>query len=82
MCIRDRAQTQEAIKVGDEVFLPTDEGQPCGKVAQAAASPAGGFEAIVSMQISAFEAGDVRLGQADGPLLTLAPAPYPLLDDI
>jgi len=74
--------TVEPMKAGDEVFLPTDEGQPCGTVAQAAAAPDGGFDAIVSMQISAFDAGDVRLGQVKGPVLTLTPPPYPLLADI
>jgi folate-binding protein YgfZ len=72
----------EPMKAGDEVFLPTGEGQPCGTVAQAAAAPGGGFDAIVSMQISAFDAGDVRLGQVKGPVLTLTPPPYPLLADI
>jgi tRNA-modifying protein YgfZ len=70
------------MKAGDEVFLPSDEGQACGTVAQAAPAPAGGFDAIVSMQISAFEAGDVRLGRVDGPTLTLSSAPYPLLADV
>jgi hypothetical protein len=51
-------------------------------VVQAAAAPRGGFDAIVSMQISAFEAGGVRALAADGPLLQLAAAPYPLLADI
>lgn len=74
--------TVEPMKAGDEVFLPTGEGQPCGTVAQAAAAPGGGFDAIVSMQISAFDAGDVRLGQVKGPVLTLTPPPYPLLADI
>jgi len=74
--------SEAALKAGDEVFLPADEGQPSGTVAQAAAAPAGGFDAIVSMQISAFEAGDVRLGRVDGPTLTLSPAPYPLLADV
>jgi len=64
------------------VFLPTGEGQPCGTVAQAAAAPGSGFDAIVSMQISAFDAGDVRLGQVKGPVLTLTPPPYPLLADV
>ena len=74
--------SEAPLQAGDEVFLPADEGQPCGTVAQAAPAPAGGFDAIVSMQISAFEAGGVRLGAVDGPVLTLAPAPYPLLADI
>jgi tRNA-modifying protein YgfZ len=76
------AQANIALKAGDEVFLPTGEGQPCGTVVQAAASPKGGFDALVSMQISAFEAGDVRLGADDGPVLQLSPPPYPLLADI
>lgn len=76
------AHSEAPLQAGDEVFLPTDEGQPCGTVAQAAAAPEGGFDALVSMQISAFEAGDVRLRAVDGPALTLASAPYPLLADI
>ena len=76
------AHADASLQAGDLVFLPADEGQPCGTVAQAAVAPAGGFEAIVSMQISAFETGGVRLGGVDGPLLTLTPPPYPLLDDI
>lgn len=76
------AHADAPMQAGDEVFLTTDEGQPCGTVAQAAAAPTGGFDAIVAMQISAFEAGDVRLGGVDGPLLALTPPPYPLLQDI
>ena len=76
------AHANTPLKAGDEVFLPADEGQPCGSVVQTAASPEGGFDALVSMQISAFEAGDVRLGPADGPVLQLSPPPYPLLTDI
>jgi len=76
------AHCDSPMAAGDEVFAKGDEGQPCGTVAQAAASPTGGFDAIVSMQISAFEAGDVHLGRVDGPSLTLSPPPYPLLADI
>ena len=76
------AHCESSLQAGDEVFVPTDDGQPCGTVAQAAAAPTGGFDAIVAMQISAFEAGDVRLGSVEGPPLALTPAPYPLLDDI
>jgi len=76
------AHADAPMQAGDEVFLNTDEGQPCGTVAQAATAPSGGFDAIVSMQISAFEAGNVHLGGVGGPALTLAAAPYPLLADI
>lgn len=76
------AHSEEPLKAGDAVFVTTDENQPCGTVAQAAPSPAGGFEAIVSMQISAFEAGGVRSEGVDGPVLHLSPPPYPLLADV
>ena len=76
------AHADAALKAGDELFAPDDASQPCGLVVQAAAAPGGGFDAIVSMQISAFEAGGVRALGADGPLLNLQPAPYPLLADI
>lgn len=76
------AHSEASIKAGDELFTPDDADQPCGLVVQAAAAPEGGFDVIVSMQISAFESGGVRALQADGPLLVLSPAPYPLLADI
>jgi len=75
-----------ALKAGDEVFLATDETQPCGTVAQAAAVPSdsstGGFEAIVVLQVSAMEAGGLHLGSASGPALSATAAPYPLQADI
>ena len=76
------AETDIELKAGDELFAAEDASQPCGLVVQAAPAPEGGFDAIVSMQISAFEAGGVRALGGDGPLLSLQPAPYPLLADI
>ncbi len=80
------AHSQAPMKAGDEVFQDGDDSQPCGTVAQAAALPAdsgsGGFDAIVSMQISAFEAAGLHLGSASGPTLTVTAPPYPLLADI
>lgn len=74
------------LTAGQEVFLATDEDQPCGLVVQAAAIPANsardGYEAIVSLQVSAFEAGGLHLGSANGPVLDVEPPPYPLLADI
>lgn len=70
------------MQVGDEVFEISDASQPCGTVAQAAAAPDGGFDAIVSMQTSAATGQGLRLAQADGPAIALLPLPYPLLDDI
>ncbi|MDP2369421.1 YgfZ/GcvT domain-containing protein [Rhodoferax sp.] len=67
---------------GAEVFQSSDTEQPCGTVVQAAAAPLGGFDAIVSAQVSAIEAADLRLGSATGPALAILPLPYPLLADI
>jgi tRNA-modifying protein YgfZ len=71
-----------ALAVGQEVFHDSDPEQPCGLVAAAAANPAGGWNAIVSMQTRAAEGGQISAGSADGQNLTLLPLPYPLLDDI
>jgi folate-binding protein YgfZ len=67
---------------GQEVFGSADAEQACGTVVQAAAHPGGGFDAVVSMQIAAAEAGGLRLGSATGPALALQPLPYALLEDI
>lgn len=77
--------TAGAPAVGQEVFHASDAEQPCGLVAAAAANPAGGFDAIVSMQTSAAaDAVEVplTLGSSTGAALTLLPLPYPLLEDI
>ena len=70
--------------VGQEVFSALDADQPCGLVAACAANPAGGFDAIVSMQTAAAgeDAGQLTLGSAAGPGLRLLPLPYKLLEDI
>ncbi|MDP1654862.1 MAG: folate-binding protein [Hylemonella sp.] len=76
------AHCAEPLQAGDEVFDSADASQPCGTVAQAAAAPGGGFDALISLQISAATGSGLRLGQADGPALELLPLPYPLLEDI
>lgn len=70
------------LKAGDEVFDAADASQPCGMVAQAAAAPEGGFDAIVSLQVSAAAGAALHVGPGDGPALVLLPLPYPLLEDI
>ncbi len=71
--------------VGQEIFHVLDAEQPCGLVAACAANPAGGFDAIVSMQTAAAldgRDGRLTLGSASGAALSLLPLPYPLLEDI
>jgi folate-binding protein YgfZ len=70
------------LKVGQEVFNSADTEQPCGLVASAAPAPGGGFDAIVSIQTSAVIDGQLTAESASGPLLTVLPLPYPLLEDI
>ena len=72
---------EAALTAGQEVFEAADASQPCGIVAQAAAAPGGGFDAIVSLQTSVAQ-GTLQLGQPGGPGLTLLPLPYALLEDI
>ena len=70
--------------VGQEVFSALDADQPCGLVAACAANPAGGFDAIVSMQTAAAAegVGALTLRSASGPTLQLLPLPYKLLENI
>jgi folate-binding protein YgfZ len=76
------AHAAAAVAVGAEVFSASDLEQPCGTVVQVAAAPDGGFDTIVSLQISAAQEGDLQAGAEGGVPLTLLPLPYPLLDDI
>jgi tRNA-modifying protein YgfZ len=76
------AHGDRPLAAGVEVFHESDPSQPCGIVAQAAASPAGGWDAIVSMQISAAQGGRLTTGGPEGGALTVQPPPYPLLADI
>ena len=76
------------LTAGQEVFLASDAEQACGTVAAAAPCPDGqGWDAIVSMQISAAQsdAGPLRaagMAGSEGPALSLLALPYPLLEDL
>ena len=76
------AHAQEELAAGQEVFQAADPGQPAGLVAQAAPAPGGGWDAIVSLQVTAAEAGGLHARRADGPALELLPLPYLLLADV
>jgi folate-binding protein YgfZ len=67
---------------GDEIFGASGDDQPVGTVVQAAPAPSGGFDAIISVQLSALAEGKLHLGRVDGAELTLSPLPYTLLDDL
>jgi tRNA-modifying protein YgfZ len=76
------AHSPSALQAGQEVFHESDPSQPCGLVAQAAAAPTGGWDAIVSIQISAAQEGRLSAGGPEGAVLSLQPLPYPLLADV
>ncbi|HWI82968.1 folate-binding protein [Ramlibacter sp.] len=76
------AHSNEVLQAGQDVFHESDAEQPCGLVAQAAAAPRGGWDAIVSLQITAAAGGRITGGAPDGPPLAVAAPPYPLLADL
>lgn len=71
-----------SLAAGDAVFAADDESQPVATVVQSASAPQGGFDAIVSAQLSAVESGTLHLGSSNGPELQILPLPYALLQDI
>ena len=76
------AHADSPLQAGQEIFHEPDASQPCGLVAQAAGAPGGGWDAVVSIQISAAGSGRLNAGAPHGPPLALQPAPYPLLADV
>jgi tRNA-modifying protein YgfZ len=76
------AHAASAVHAGQEVFHESNPDQPCGLVAQAAAAPGGGCDAIVSIQISTAQGGRLGAGGPDGPALELQALPYSLLADV
>jgi len=76
------AHSEGEMAPGQELFPASDREQPCGIVAQAAKSPDGGWDAIVSIQLASVDDNPITIGSADGAAVTLSPPPYPLLADI
>jgi folate-binding protein YgfZ len=76
------AHSPQPLAPGQELFHEADPSQPCGIVAQAAPSPSGGWDAIVSIQIAAAQGGAITTGGENGSAVKVEPAPYPLLADV
>jgi folate-binding protein YgfZ len=76
------ASATQPMQSGDLIFTSSDPEQPVGTVVQATASPLGGFDAIISGQTSAIDAGDLRLLNATGTPMVLLNLPYLLLEDV
>jgi tRNA-modifying protein YgfZ len=75
------ATSEAALQAGQEIFDSREPDQPCGMVAQSAASE-GVYSAIVSMQIAASSSPALHAGSMQGPKLQLQALPYALRDDI
>lgn len=73
---RAHVASDSAPAVGDDIYSPEFGEQSCGKLVAVEPSPAGGFDLLAVMQISAFESGTVRLGSASGIQLELGSLPY------
>jgi folate-binding protein YgfZ len=76
------AHSPDPLQAGQEIFHETDPGQPCGLIAQAAAAPGGGWDAIVSMQVALAQQGMLAAGDPQGSAVQVQPPPYPLLADV
>ncbi|HWV17411.1 MAG TPA: folate-binding protein, partial [Rhodocyclaceae bacterium] len=61
---------------GTDLYAPETGEQSCGNVVIAAQTGPDNSEALVVLQASAFEAGEVHLGSSSGPKLTFLPLPY------
>lgn len=73
-----RARLTTAASPGTHVYALETGDQQCGALVSVASSPDGGFEALVSVQMSAVEAGEVHVGAPTGERLAFLPLPYAL----
>lgn len=71
--------TDTCPRPGDAIHSPhSASGQGAGRVVDARPAPEGGCDLLVVLEIASREAGDLRLGDADGAELRFPEQPYPL----
>ncbi len=73
-----RVRSDVALAPGESVYSPAFGDQSAGLVANAAASPDGGCEALVVAQLEAIARKSLHHGSLAGPVLEILPLPYPL----
>ena len=66
----------EAPKPGDALFSTAFGEQAAGEVANVAAVPEGGFDALVVAQLESLASNDLHWKSLDGPAVQLKPLPY------
>lgn len=72
----------EMAKPGVELFHQGDATQPCGMVVLAASNPnhPDRIDFQAECKLDAIEAGEIHLGNSDGPVLKIDLLPYPLIE--
>ena len=76
--IRVRIDGDDQFHPGAPVFSAQTGEQQCGTVVSCASAPGGGFEALICVQSSTVESGEINLGSPTGPRPTVIPLPYAL----
>lgn len=66
-----RAHSGSPMAAGAAIYSPTNPEHPCGMVVNAAASPAGGFDALAIVQESFVSAADLQVGSPGGVAVAL-----------
>lgn len=73
--------TTDSIQPGMEIFSVADPDQPCGMVVNAARTNEQEIDCLVEIKLAAAES-EVRLGSAQGPVLSFQTLPYALTDPV
>ena len=71
-----RARLEAPAAPGTHVYAPETGDQHCGGIVTVAPSPEGGYDALVVVQDSCADAGDVHVGALTGPRLDFLALPY------
>ena len=70
------------LQAAQEIFHSSDASQPAGQVVQAVSHTQHGHWALVCLQTSSVEEGELHPAETTGSVLKLPPLPYALRDDI
>ncbi len=70
------------LQAAQEIFHSSDASQPAGQVVQAVSHKQHGHWALVCLQTSSVEEGELHPAETTGSVLKLHPLPYALRDDI
>jgi tRNA-modifying protein YgfZ len=69
-------ENMSGLQAGDELYSADFEGQASGMIVNAAASPAGGYDALAVMQIESAASQAMHVKSLEGPLLKKMSLPY------